>query len=39
MDKGELTLHAIREQRKRNQDLVDLARSSQKEREAKAGNM
>lgn len=37
MDKGERTMHAIREERQRNQDLVDLVRSSQKEREAKAG--
>ena len=37
MDKGERTMHAIKEERQRSQDLVDLARSSQKEREAKAG--
>lgn len=37
MDKDERTMHAIREERQRNQDLVDLVRSSQKEREAKAG--
>lgn len=37
MDKGERTMHAIKEERQRNQDLVDLVRSSQKEREAKAG--
>ena len=37
MDKGERTMHAIKEERRRSQDLVDLARSSQKEREAKAG--
>lgn len=37
MDKGERTMHAIKEERQRSQDLVDLVRSSQKEREAKAG--
>ena len=37
MDKGERTMHAIKEERQRSQDLVDLARSSRKEREAKAG--
>lgn len=37
MDKGERTMHAIKEERQRNQELVDLVRSSQKEREAKAG--
>lgn len=37
MDKGERTMHAIKEERQRNQDLVDLVKSSQKEREAKAG--
>jgi hypothetical protein len=37
MDKGERTMHAIKEERQRNQELVDLARSSQKERETKAG--
>lgn len=37
MDKEERTMHAIKEERQRSQDLVDLARSSQKEREAKAG--
>lgn len=37
MNKGERTMHAIKEERQRSQDLVDLARSSQKEREAKAG--
>lgn len=36
MDKGERTMHAIKEERQRSQDLVDLVRSSQKEREAKA---
>lgn len=39
MDKGERTMHAIKEERQRSQDLVDLARSSQKEREAKAGQV
>lgn len=37
MDKGERTMHAIKEERQRNQELVDLVRSSQKEREVKAG--
>lgn len=39
MDKGERTMHAIKEERQRSQDLVDLVRSSQKEREAKAGQV